>query len=137
MKKTTILALIFTLPLFTLAQNAPVNNEGALTYDLINDQVPEAVAAEYKSTYAEGIAFYNRGVYSLQRLDMETLNRDDLEKVHSSCIDMFKRAKPALESSCEQFPNDRKIIQALSGVYFALDDMDKHKQMKALLAAAN
>ena len=77
----------------------------------------------------EGLAivYYNQGAKLVKELSIDT-PLDQMDPMQENARKYFKQALPYMQKAYENKPEDPKIIQGLSGIYWALHDYEKHKE---------
>jgi len=131
MKKTILIAM-FLIPFFGFSQTGEVKDQATYQYNKIDN--PNSSETEFIQNYSSGIAYYNRAVTVIQNIDYET-DLLTLAQISDQCIELFKTAFPFLEKCYKENATDKNTLKALSGIYFAMNELDKHQKIEKELAA--
>jgi hypothetical protein len=73
-----------------------------------------------------GLLYYNQAVYLIKDSDFDT-PLTSLNGIQDDQVKLFKQSLPFTEKAYELDPKKEKTLQALSGIYFGLNDYDKSK----------
>jgi len=95
-------------------------NKAALLKVLSLD--PNNVSANYNM----GILYYNQAVFLINNSDYET-PLTSLNGIQDDQVQLFKQSLPFTEKAYQLNPKKEETLQALSGIYFGLNDYDKSK----------
>lgn len=89
---------------------------------------PEADLS-FLNLYSKGIHHYNEAVADVRRYSNKKLvTVEDLKGKNKFIEEKFRLALPYLEQAYEINPHDRSTLEALAGIYFALNDSEKFNQ---------
>ena len=93
---------------------------------------PDNVSANYNM----GILYYNQAVYLIKVTDFD-IDLTTMDGLQENQIKLFKQSLPLIEKAYQLDPQKEEAVQALSGIYFGLNDyqksqlfMEKLEQMK-------
>jgi len=83
---------------------------------------PNSVTANYNM----GILYYNQAVYLINNSDFDT-PLTSLSGIQDNQVQLFRQSLPFTEKAYELDPKKAETLQALSGIYFGLNEYDKSK----------
>lgn len=137
---TIIISVAFTLllSLSLNAQNAshdfnPVeatDNTLAELQKSVKDNPEDILANNEIATY-----YYNKGVALISSMDYDG-DQDKLADTQSKIELLFAKALPFADKVHSIDPHETNTIKILSGIYFGLNDMEKHDFYEKLLEKA-
>jgi tetratricopeptide (TPR) repeat protein len=82
----------------------------------------------------EGLAitYYNQGAHIIKTMSFD-IPFEEIYQMQDKSVQYFKQALPYMQKAYELKPNDPGIIEGLAGIYWALNEYEKHKEyMKKL-----
>lgn len=126
MKKTILIALLL-VPFFGFSQANKLQVKETHQFNMMEN--PNSNENEFKQNLSTGIAYYNRAVTLIQKIDYDT-DALTLEQITEQCKELFKISLPYLEKCYAQDPTHKNTLIALSGIYFSLNDMEKSKRFQ-------
>lgn len=91
------------------------------TYEQLPDE--NNVNALFLENYKNGIVHYNKAVNMIKGHGND-LNLDALDEIRKETVAEFKLALPFFENAYKIHSKDENVLKGLSGIYFALDDIE-------------
>jgi tetratricopeptide (TPR) repeat protein len=82
-----------------------------------------------KANYNLAILYYNKAVNIIDSMDPES-DLTMVDKIQDQCVGIFKQSLPFMSKAFESNPNRCDILEGLSGIYFALNDLAKSNEYK-------
>ena len=83
---------------------------------------------EFYSNYKQGIVFYNKAVDIINKAEIG--NNETLNKIQEEAITELKTALPFLEKAYSINSKNEKILTALQGAFFAMNEYEKSDRYK-------
>lgn len=108
-----------------------VDGDEASLIQMVKDNPNSEVANHFLATY-----YYNQGVALIENMDYSA-DKDELIAIQDQVMALFKQAVPYAEKAYEINPKAIKTLTMLSGIYFGMNDMEKHDFYKKLLIEYN
>ena len=116
---------------FDKANAADLTNKARAAYSKAIAQNPK----HFKALYNQGLSYYNEGVNKMNNMDEDDDDLFALMEIQDECIDLFKQAQPLMEKCQEIQPENKDVLIALSGIYFALNYAEKGNQIQEQISA--
>lgn len=92
-------------------------------------------ANHFKATYNLGLSYYNEGVNKMNNMDEDDDDLFAIMEIQDECINLFKSAQPLMEKCQALQPDNKDVLVALSGIYFALNYAEKGNQVQQQISA--
>lgn len=92
-------------------------------------------ANHFKANFNIGTSYYNQGVNMMNDMDDDDDDLFALMDIQDQCIDLFKMALPHMEKCQQMEPQNKDVLVALSGIYFALNYAEKGKEVQEQISA--
>jgi tetratricopeptide (TPR) repeat protein len=86
------------------------------------------------ANYNLGILYYNKAANTINGLDYDT-PLDVAEKKMDECVDLFLKALPYMQKAYDLNWRRKDVLEGLVGIYYGLNDDEKHEKYKQELAA--
>ncbi|MBN8703288.1 MAG: tetratricopeptide repeat protein [Bacteroidetes bacterium] len=102
-------------------------------FDLAIENYGKAIeldANDYSPYYNIGSLYYNKGVTVINQTDYST-DLAEIEKVQDIAANYFKKGLPYFEKAYMLNSKKIKVIEALEGIYYTLNDQEKSEKFKA------
>lgn len=82
----------------------------------------------------EGLAivYYNQGAKLIKDVPIDT-PIDEMDKIQEDAKKYFKQALPYMQKAYQAKPQDRRIIEGLTGIYYGLNETDKYIEFRKKL----
>lgn len=97
-------------------------------YERVLSLDPNNVSANYSL----GILYYNEAVYLIKEMEYD-VDLTILGDIQDNSVQLFKQSLPFALKAHELQPDREETIIALSGIYFGLNEMEKHKAFEEML----
>ncbi|HIA10874.1 MAG TPA: hypothetical protein EYM84_03655 [Flavobacteriales bacterium] len=96
------------------------------------DKVLELDSENLKGNYNIGILYYNKAVNIINRTeyDIDLIALSDIQDVS---IELFNQSLPYMQTALKLEPNNENTLIGLSGIYFALNEIEKSNEIKKRL----
>lgn len=79
-----------------------------------------------------GFLYYNQAVTIIKKMDYD-IPLDQLPVYQDQSIKLARQAEPYCLKAHELDPNDKAVIEALAGIYYLLNETEKHNEYKKKL----
>ncbi|MBI4930898.1 MAG: hypothetical protein HY841_09065 [Bacteroidetes bacterium] len=122
--KKILFSIFVCLPFALYAQD---DNAGKFKFESIPLK-EDGSNKEFYSNYKQGIAFYNKAVDIINKA--ETGKDETVNKIQEDAITELKTALPFLEKAYSINSKNEKILTALQGSYFAMNEFEKSDRYK-------
>lgn len=99
-----------------------------ITFNKVLETEPNNVAA------LKGLAFayYNQGAKLIKEMSFDT-PIEQIEQIQENANKYFKQALPYMQKAYEYKPDDIKIVEGLTGIYYAIHENEKYIEFKKKL----
>ncbi|MBK8340406.1 MAG: hypothetical protein IPK99_10645 [Flavobacteriales bacterium] len=97
------------------------------TYHKVLGMDPE----NYGANYNLATLYYNRGVYNIQRVDVES-DIPSLQRIQEVSREFFLQALPFMLRAFEMNPKRKETLLGLEGIYYSLQDPEKSEYYRGL-----
>ena len=87
------------------------------------------------ANYNVGVLYYNQAVNIIVDMDYDEVDLLTFDKLENEVNDLFRTALPYLNRVYDINPNDERILEGLSGIYFGLHELDKYNRFQKELTA--
>ena len=81
-----------------------------------------------------GILYYNQAVRLIKGADYD-LDLTSMDGIQDDQVKLFKQSLPLMKKVHELDPQKEEAIQALSGIYFGLNDYESSKRFQEMIDA--
>ncbi|MBK6753734.1 MAG: hypothetical protein IPG69_09075 [Flavobacteriales bacterium] len=98
-----------------------------VTYHAVLKMDPE----NYGANYNLATLYYNRGVYNIQRVDVEN-DIPSLQRIQEVSREFFLEALPFMLKAFEMNPKRKETLLGLEGIYYSLQDPEKSEHYRSL-----
>ena len=89
----------------------------------------------FKANYNQGLSFYNEGVNKMNNMSEDDDDLFAFMELQDECVNLFKKAQPLIEKCQALEPDNKDVLVALSGIYFALNYAEKGNQIQQQISA--
>lgn len=93
----------------------------------------ELDSLNYSANYGIGVAYYNQGADLITNMNPFESDLEEIDKVQNQSIEMFKKGEPYLIRAFEINPNEKEVVEGLTGIYYSLNQDDEYNYFKDLL----
>lgn len=93
--------------------------------------VLEMDAENYGANYNLATLYYNRGVYNIQRVDVEN-DLPSLQRIQEVSREFFLQALPYMLKAFEMNPKRKETLLGLEGIYYSLQDPERSDHYRGL-----
>jgi len=104
-------------------QNAILAFQKALDLDSLN----------YSANYGIGISYYNQGADLITNMNPFEADLDEIDRIQNLSIEMFKKGEPYLKRAFTINPNEKEVVEGLTGIYYSLNEDDEYNYFRNLL----
>jgi tetratricopeptide (TPR) repeat protein len=87
----------------------------------------------YSANYGIGISYYNQGADLITNLNPFESNLDEIDEIQNKSITMFKMGEPYLKRAFKINPNEKEVVEGLTGIYYSLNEDEEYNYFKNLL----
>lgn len=111
-------------------------SEKKMVYEKAIQSFQKALAIDsinYSANYGIGISYYNQGADIITNMNPFETDLDQINKIQNESIEMFKKGEPYLKRAFEINPNEKEVVEGLTGIYYSLNEDDEYNYFKALL----
>lgn len=109
-------------------KNAPYLELAKATYLKVLGMDPNNISANYNM----GTLYYNQAVNLINQADYD-IDIVTLSDIQDNSIALFKQSLPFMEKAYTLDPNNVSTLEGLSGIYFSLNEFEKHNQYREKL----
>ena len=113
-------------------ENRKVNgtywNKAKTFFDLVLDIDPDNLNANYNL----GILYYNKAVNIINGTDYD-IDLVALSDIQDTSIILFRQSLPYMETALKLEPENENTLVGLSGIYFALNEIERSNEIKKKL----
>ena len=116
---------------FDKANATTLTTKARDAYKRALDQNPN----HFKANYNQGLSYYNEGVNKMNDMDEDDDDLFALMEIQDECVALFKQALPMMEKCQQMQPQNKDVLVALSGIYFALNFAEKGNEVQQRISA--
>jgi hypothetical protein len=87
----------------------------------------------YSANYGIGISYYNQGADFITTMNPFETSLDEINSIQNKSIEMFKSGEPYLKRAFKINPNEKEVVEGLTGIYYSLNEDDEYNYFKSLL----
>lgn len=116
---------IFTLTAMVILAISASAQNGTFTFEPLPKDGHEIES--FTDMYNKGVAHYNEAVHELVDLD-HNMALEDLQLKQEEITERFRAAQPHFEKCYELDDTHYGVLQALAGIYYAIED-DRYDEM--------
>ena len=87
----------------------------------------------YSANYGIGISYYNQGADLITNMNPFESDLEEIDRVQNLSIEMFKKGEPYLKRAFTINPNEKEVVEGLTGIYYSLNEDDEYNYFKNLL----
>jgi len=87
----------------------------------------------YSANYGIGISYYNQGADLITNMNPFESDLEEIDRIQNLSIDMFKKGEPYLKRAFTINPNEKEVVEGLTGIYYSLNEDDEYNYFKNLL----
>lgn len=87
----------------------------------------------YSANYGIGISYYNQGADYITTMNPFETSLDEINSIQNKSIEMFKKGEPYLKRAFKINPNEKEVVEGLTGIYYSLNEDDEYNYFKSLL----
>jgi tetratricopeptide (TPR) repeat protein len=116
-----------------LYNKSPKTRENFL--ELAKDCYNKVLAAQpnnVSANYNMGILYYNQAVRLIKGADYD-IDLTSIDGIQDDQVKLFKQSLPLMKKAHELDPQKEEAIQALSGIYFGLNDFESSKRFQEMI----
>jgi hypothetical protein len=95
--------------------------------------VIEMDSMNYSANYGIGISYYNQGADIVEGMDPFSTDIEEIDKIQSESIALFKRGEPYLKRAFKVNPNEKEVVEGLTGIYYSLNEEKEYEYFHQLL----
>ncbi len=133
--KKILACLLLVLPVFAIAQEKNKAEKPQFIYEEVDGDIEiRTVDKVFARNYNAGIAHYNKGVELIQQMNADAGTEQHI-KQQDEVIKAFERSLLFLQQCYEIDDQHKNTLVALSGIYFALNEVEKSKELQAKIEA--
>ena len=125
---TLLIVTLFSTFLFSQEKNTH------FTYEQLPDE--NNVNAQFLENYKNGILHYNKAISLFKKQDHDP-TLEELSSLQKETTAEFKLALPFFENAYKIHSKDENVLKGLSGIYFALDDIENMAKYRKELDELN
>jgi tetratricopeptide (TPR) repeat protein len=92
---------------------------------------------DYQANYGIGICYYNQGVDLAISMDPFSTDIEEINRIQEESTPLFLKAKPYLMRAYKVNPNEKEVIEGLTGTYNALSEIEEYEYFQQLLNKLN
>lgn len=96
----------------------------------------ELDSMNYSANYGIGVAYYNQGADLITNMNPFESDLVEIDNIQNKSIEMFRMGEPYLLRAFEINPNEKEVIEGLTGIYYSLNEDEQYEYFKALLDKA-
>ncbi len=87
----------------------------------------------YTANYGIGISYYNQGADYIIHLDPFESDLEKINYTQGKAIEMFRNGEPYLKTAYQINPNEKEVVEGLTGIYYGLNEEEEYNYFKNLL----
>lgn len=87
----------------------------------------------YSANYGIGISYYNQGADLITNMNPFESDLEEIDKIQNLSIEMFKKGEPYLKRAFTINPNEKEVVEGLTGIYYSLNEDEEYNYFKNLL----
>ncbi|MGV6860312.1 MAG: hypothetical protein ACWA41_00980 [Putridiphycobacter sp.] len=87
----------------------------------------------YSANYGIGISYYNQGADIVENMDPFSTELEEIDKVQNESIALFKKGEPYLKRAFTINPNEKEVVEGLTGIYYSLNEDKEYEYFQQLL----
>ncbi len=97
------------------------------------DMVLKIDSMNYDANYGIGILYYNQGADIVVGMDPFSTDLEEIDRVQDKSMALFKKGEPYLKRAFEINPNDKEVVEGLTGIYHSLNEEEEFEYFQQLL----
>jgi len=87
----------------------------------------------YDSNRGVGISYYNQGADLIMNMNPFESDLDEIDYIQTKSIKILKKGEPYLLVAYNQNKNNIEVVEALTGIYYSLNEDEKYNKFKLIL----
>jgi hypothetical protein len=95
--------------------------------------VIEMDSMNYSANYGIGISYYNLGTDLIEGSDPFSTDIEEIDKIQNESIALFKKGEPYLKRAFKVNPNEKDVVEGLTGIYYSLNEENEYEYFQQLL----
>lgn len=95
--------------------------------------VIEIDSMNYSANYGVGISYYNQGADIVEGMDPFSTDIDEIDNIQNKSIALFKKGEPYLKRAFKVNPNEKEVVEGLTGIYYSLNEEKEYEYFQQLL----
>ncbi|HIP36424.1 MAG TPA: hypothetical protein EYG85_06185 [Crocinitomix sp.] len=90
-------------------------------------------STNYSANYGIGISYYNQGADVVEGMDPFSTDIEEIDRIQNESIELFKSGEPYLKKAFEINPNEKEVVEGLTGIYYSLNEDKEYEYFQQLL----
>jgi len=87
----------------------------------------------YSANYGIGISYYNQGADIVVGMDPFSTDIEEIDRIQDESMALFKKGEPYLKRAFEINPNEKEVVEGLTGIYYSLNEEKEFEYFQQLL----
>lgn len=87
----------------------------------------------YSANYGIGISYYNQGADIVEGMDPFSTDIEEIDRIQNESIALFKKGEPYLKRAFQVNPNEKEVVEGLTGIYYSLNEEKEYEYFQQLL----
>lgn len=95
--------------------------------------VLEIDSMNYSANYGIGISYYNQGADIVEGMDPFSTDLVEIDRIQDESMALFKKGEPYLKRAFEVNPDEKEVVEGLTGIYYSLNENKEFEYFQQLL----
>ena len=87
----------------------------------------------YSANYGIGISYYNQGADIVEGMDPFSTDIEEIDRIQNESIALFKKGKKKKKRAFQVNPNEKEVVEGLTGIYYSLNEEKEYEYFQQLL----